>query len=117
MGYIHCCGALHKTRSYKLVPIKDFVICELDVLEVCPSCGAFVVQVTRVSEKDELSVIRKTNNKAKKFLANLQSKILYEIKNIDYSKYSHSSFYLNYNEFGVQKRCYSNLSTMKMGRF
>lgn len=45
----------------------------------------------------------------------MKSKILYEKKYYDYSKRRGGSFYLNYNEFGVQKRCYSNLSNLKMG--
>ncbi len=39
----------------------------------------------------------------------------YEERPIDYSKIATGSFYLNYNEFGVKKRCYSNLSALKIG--
>lgn len=115
MGYIHCCGSLHKTRTYCLVPQKDFVICELDYLAKCPVCGHTVAQLTRINKENEISVIRRTNKKAKDFFKKLKSKILYEIKPINYEKMHVGKFYLYYNEFGVKKRCYSNLKTLKIG--
>lgn len=115
MGYIHCCGALHKTRSYRLVPRDNFVICEVDYLSRCPVCGHTVVQVTRIDKEDKISVIRKVNKKAKRFFETLKNSILYEIRPLNYNKINFGSFYLNYNEFGVKKRCYSNLKTLKIG--
>ncbi len=115
MGYIHCCGSLHKTRTYSLVPQKDFVICELDYLAKCPVCGHTVAQLTRINKENEISVIRRTNKKAREFLAKLKTKILYEIKPINYEKMRVGKFYLCYNEFGIKKRCYSNLKTLKIG--
>ncbi len=115
MGYIHCCGGLHKTRTYRLVPQENFVLCELDYLSRCPICGHTVVQLTRVDNKDDISVIRKINKKAREFFKNLKLKILYEIKPINYNSMRVGRFYLNYNEFGVQKRCYSNFKTLKIG--
>ncbi len=116
MGYIHCCGALHKTRTFRLVPQKGFLICEVDQLKRCPICDNLVVQLTRVDDDDKIvSTIRHTNTKAVKFFEKLEPQILYEDKIINYAKHS-GKFYLNYNEFGVKKRCYSNLSRLKMGR-
>ena len=68
MGYIHCCGALHKTRTFYLSPQDKFMLCELDYLSKCPVCGHTVVQLTRISDNNEISVIRRTNKKAKEFL-------------------------------------------------
>lgn len=115
MGYIHCCGTLHKTRSYNVVPQGDFVLCELDYLKKCPVCGHTVVQLTRINKNDEISVIRKVNLKAKEFFRNMQNFILYERVPQNYKKCG--KFYLNYNEYGVLKRCYSNLSTLKIGLY
>jgi len=116
MGYIHCCGALRKTRTYKLVPQDDFVLCELDYLTECPVCGHTVVQLTRLDKNDKISVIRRINKKAKKFFQDLKLKILYEIKPINYSNMRVGKFYLNYNEFGIKKRCYSNFKALKIGK-
>lgn len=115
MGYIHCCGALHKTRTFKLAPQGKFLICELDYLTKCPICGHTVVQLTRIDNEKKLSVIRKVNAKAKAFYQKIKSKLLCEIKIINYNSQNYGKFYLNYNEFGVKKRCYSNLSTLKIG--
>ena len=115
MGYIHCCGALHKTKTYRLVPHPEFVLCEVDCLAKCPVCGHFVVQLTRIDKNDNVSVVRKINKKAKCFLGKLKKSILYEIKPINYNIVNSGRFYLNYNEFGVKKRCYSNLKSLKIG--
>lgn len=115
MGYIHCCGALHKTRTYCLVPQGKFLVCEIDYLSKCPICGHTVVQLTRIDKNDKISVVRRINKKAKEFFEKLKMKILYEIRPINYSRLPVGSFYLNYNEFGVQKRCYSNFRTLKIG--
>ena len=115
MGYIHCCGALRRTRTYKLAPQTGFLVCEVDYLSKCPVCGHTVVQLTRIDKNKNLSVIRKVNTKAKKFFQKLKSQFIYEIRSYNYSSNSSSDFYLNYNEYGVKKRCYSNLSSLKIG--
>lgn len=115
MGYIHCCGALHKTKTYRLVPQDNFVLCEVDCLSKCPVCGHTVVQLTRVDNGDNISIVRKVNRKAREFFKKLEKSILYEVRPINYSKMNCGKFYLNYNEFGVKKRCYSNLRTLKIG--
>lgn len=116
MGYIHCCGALHKTRSYKLVPQAGFVQCELDYLKKCPVCGHTVVQITRIDSSNKISIVRKINGKAKKLFENIKNFILYEEVPLKLPKYGGKS-YLNYNEYGVLKRCYSNLSRLKIGLY
>ena len=116
MGYIHCCGGLHKTRSFKLAPQEDFVLAELDLLKKCPVCGHTVVQLTRIDNEYKISTIRKTNKKALDFFEKLKTKILYEEK-VQKIPPSVGGFYLNYNEYGVKKRCYSNLSRLKIGLY
>jgi len=116
MGYIHCCGGLRKTRSFVLSPTEKFLLCELDYLTKCPVCGHTVLQLTRIDKNNEISSLRYINKTARKMMKKLKLKVLYERKIIDYSKYAKGSFYLNYNEFGVKKRCYSNISNLKIGR-
>ena len=116
MGYIHCCGGLRKTRSFVLSPMEKFVMCELDYLPKCPVCGHTVIQLTRIDDNNNLSSIRYVNKAARLFLNKCKSKIIYERRFYDYSKRKGGSFYLNYNEFGVKKRCYSNFSNLKMGK-
>ena len=115
MGYIHCCGALHKTKSFCLVPQENFLMCELDYLPKCPVCGHTVVQLTRIDKDDNISVVRKINKNAREFFIKLKKFILFEEKPINYNRVNSGSFYLNYNEFGVKKRCYSNLKALKIG--
>ena len=98
-----------------LVPRENFVICELDYLAKCPVCGNTVIQLTRVDKNNSLTTLRYKNIAAEKFLRKVKSQILYEEKYIDYSSCKRGSFYLNYNEYGVKKRCYSNISNLKIG--
>ena len=114
MGYIHCCGTLHRTRTFKLVPQKGYLICEVDVLTKCPLCGHKVVQLSKITAGGEVFTVRKTNQKAISFFQRLKKSILYEIRPYQYMK--NGKFYLNYNEYGVIKRCYSNLSNLKLGK-
>lgn len=90
-------------------------MCEVDILSKCPVCGHTVVQLTRVCKDNSISVIRKVNKKARDFFVKLKNQILYEIKPINYNIVNSGRFYLNYNEFGVKKRCYSNLKSLKIG--
>ena len=115
MGYIHCCGGLHKTRSFVLVPTQKFVVCEMDYLRKCPQCENPIIQVTRLDKNNNISTIRYKKQKAINFWTKIQPKILYEKKYYEYTKYKGERFYLNYNEFGIKKRCYSNLKNMKIG--
>ncbi len=115
MGYIHCCGGLRKTRSFVLAPTDKFVVCELDYLAKCPVCGHLVIQLTRVDKLDAISTIRYVNKKALNFWKKFKPKIIYERRIFDYSKRHGGTFYLNYNEYGVKKRCYSNFSNLKIG--
>ena len=115
MGYIHCCGALHKTKTFRLVPQENFLLCELDYLSKCPVCGHSVCQLTRINKENNISVIRKINQKARGFFSKLKNSILYEIRPANYKPLYTSKLYLNYNEFGVKKRCYSNLRALKIG--
>lgn len=115
MGYIHCCGGLRKTRSFVLSPTGNFVLCELDYLAKCPVCNHFVIQLTRIDKKNAITSMRYINKKAELYWDKFKLNILYERKNFDYSRRCGGSFYLNYNEFGVKKRCYSNISNLKIG--
>lgn len=115
MGFIHCCGGLRKTRSFKLIPQDNFVLCEVDYLQKCPVCGHTTVQLTRINKLNEITTIRRTNKKAITFFNKLKSKILYEKEYVNHSQKNLGKFYLYYNEYGTQKRCYSNLSNMKLG--
>ena len=114
MGFIHCCGTLHKTRTYKLIPQNGYFICEVDVLSKCPICGHKVVQLSKINFSGDVSTVRKTNHKAEKFFKKLKKDILYEIRPYRYN--NQGKFYLNYNEYGVIKKCYSNLRNLKLGK-
>lgn len=117
MSYIHCCAGLRKSKSYSISPEENYLFAQLDYLEKCPICGHTVTQITRIDSDNKVSVCRKINDKARKLFEKLKESILFEKKPEGVRIKAYSKFYLNYNEFGVKKKCYSNLSTLKIGLF
>lgn len=117
MGYIHCCSAMHKCRTFEIKPSENYIKCELHYLEACPICNNTILQLIKISKDNEISIYRLKNKKARKFFEKIKDFILVEkTKNItNMGKYG--KFYLNYNEYGKKKKCYSNLSSMKIGIF
>ena len=117
MGYIHCCAGLRKSKSFTLQPEANYLYAQLDFLEQCPICGHTVLQITRMDRNNNISVCRKTNEKARKLYAKLKKSIIFE-KDKPHNNYAYKSrFYLYYNEYGKKKKCYSNFSSLKMGLF
>lgn len=117
MGYIHCCAGLRKSKTYSISPEKNYLTAQIDYLECCPVCGHTVIQLTRIDFENNISVCRKINEKAKKLFNKFKNSILFEKKTEGTSLKTCSNFYLSYNEYGVKKKCYSNLSTLKIGLF
>lgn len=117
MGFIHCCGGKRKTESYTLLPAEGFQSAEMDFLQECPVCGHTVLQLTRIDFKGNISLCRKTNEKARKLFNKLKNNILHKGKNFENIQSRGSKFYLYYNEYGVKKKCFSNLSSLKLGKF
>ncbi len=117
MGYIHCCSGLRKAKTYAVSPEENYSFAQFDFLENCPICGHCVIQLTRIDFENNISICRKINDKARKLFFKLKKKILFEKNQELTSSKISSKFYLYYNEFGVKKKCYSNLSTLKIGLF
>ena len=116
LGYLHCCGALIKTRTYEIDDrYNKYKTCLLDVLEKCPVCQNYVLQLTRVDFMNNITFVRKRNSKAVKFFIKLKPFIIHEFDN--YKIPQGSKFFLYYNEFGSKKRCYSSLHSLKIGKF
>jgi hypothetical protein len=118
MGYIHCCAGLRKSKTYSISPEENFMFAQVDYLDECPICGHTIAQLTRIDFGNNVSVCRKVNDKARKLFDKIKKLILFEKKEEGVKLRSYySNFYLCYNEFGVKKRCYSNLSSLKIGLF
>lgn len=117
MGYVHCCSGLRKSKSYSIAPEENYLFAQIDYLEECPICGHTIAQLTRIDFDNNISICRKVNDKAKKLFENIKDSILFEKKTESGRVRVNSKFYLSYNEFGIKKKCYSNLSTLKIGLF
>lgn len=117
VGYIHCCAGLRKSKTYSVNPEENYLMAQVDYLDKCPICGHTVTQLTRIDFDNNVSVCRKINEKARKLFEKLRNSILFEKQPEGRNFKTYSGFYLNYNEYGVKKKCYSNLSSLKIGLF
>lgn len=117
MGYIHCCAGLRKAKTYSIKPEENYAHAQVDYLESCPICGHSVIQLTRIDFKNNVDVCRKINEKARKFFNKIKNLILYEKEPERKRIIAYTKFFLHYNEFGIKKKCYSNLSSLKIGLF
>lgn len=115
MGYVHCCAGLRKAQTFAIQPEQNYLYAQIDYLEKCPICGHTVIQLTRMDKRNQISICRKTNEKARKLFSKIQDLIIFEKDKHFNTTKSKSRFYLYYNEYGKKKKCYSNLSSMKLG--
>ena len=117
MRYIQCCGGLRECRTYELLPDEIYKYKELRYLDECPRCGHTTLCLFRLDNENNVSVYRLKNEKARKFFNRCEKDIIREKAEYVHNLVkSGSSFYLFYNEFGVKKRCYSNLSSLNIGK-
>ena len=82
-------------------------------MQTRPVCNNTIIQITRIDKENNVSTVRKNNKKGIELFKKLKNKILYEEKN--YKIENQNKFYLHYNEYGKKKKCFSNLSNLKLG--
>ena len=111
---VECCGTKRKARTFVIEPAKGYSEAVMAVLEECPICGAYVLVLMRVDDMGEVKPgVEYRNKAARKFFKKVS--ILFEVKNP--AVLPCGSWYLKYSEFGKVKKCYSNLTSLKIGMF
>lgn len=111
---IRCCNKSHKARVFLLQPRKGYKDTFFKIA-YCPVCKRTFAVLERTSTRtNKVSYIRAQGyEKVFEYHKTLQAWIITELSNTKIA--SGSSFYLNYNEYGKKKKCYSNLSSLKLG--
>ena len=114
MGYIQCCSGLHECKTFKLLPDENFTYKQIDYLEHCPICGHTVLQLSKIDNSNSVTIYRIKNQKARTFFEKYTKDMIEEKSDSCNIFFKNSGkFYLNYNEYGKKRKCYSNLSSMK----
>ena len=119
MAYIECCGKKHKAIVFELKLKNDSCVSKFLKNAFCPHCGKNIVIIEEkmlVRGVEQIRYVRRQGKEADKLFDKLEKDILGQIieqKNVQYKK----GFYLNCNEYGKTKKCYSNLSSLKLGQF
>lgn len=111
---VECCGKLHKARVYKLVSENGYKNSYLKIA-YCPVCKTTFAITEKVSIKNNKKKRERYNGyfAAARIYKHLLYAIITEI--CSFKCGASSSFYLKYNEYGKIKKCYSNLSALKLG--
>lgn len=113
MGVVYCCEHNRRASSYNVIPREGFISVIMHVMDKeCPECGKFIVELERIDAKGNKSTIRKIDAEAYKLFDKNENGI---ISNVTSTNIIAGRFYLNCSEYGKVTRCYSNLSTMKLG--
>lgn len=119
MAYIECCGKKHKAIVFELKLNNDGCVSKILKNACCPICGKNIVVIEKkmfIDGVEQIRYIRRQGKEANKLFDKLEKDILCQIiehRNVQYKK----GFYLNCNEYGKIKKCYSNLSSLKLGLF
>lgn len=117
MRYIQCCSGLRECRTYELMPDLVYKYKEIRYLEECPCCGHTVLYLFRLDKGNNVYTYRLKNEKARKFFKKCEKDIVREKVEYVYDfRNNYGGFYLYYNEFGVKKKCYSNISSLNLGK-
>lgn len=113
MFKVECCGSFRKADIYELVTDKKE---EYKLLKTfrCPICKQVNTLLEKKTFDGNISYVRFKGRKAEQFLDRQYCNIMFEIK--PQVQYCSSNFYLKYSEYGKVKKCFSNLSTLKLGK-
>jgi len=116
MVRILCHGVSQKAEIFKIIPtklgIKDEFAC---YLKSCAICQNPVLQVLRVDIWGNiLEPVRLKTKNIEKFLCSMS--VIWKPEKLNFSSRAYSDFHLEYNEYGIKKRCYQNLSSVKLGK-
>lgn len=116
MVRILCHGALQKSEIYKIVPTKSGIKDEYVFhLKNCNICNNPVLQILRIDIWGNiLEPVRLKTKNIEKFLNSMS--VIWKPKRLNLSNTVYSDFYLEYNEYGIKKKCYRNLSCVKLGK-
>lgn len=110
---ISCCRRTFRGTSYIIEPQK-YLYQEMTILQRCPVCGHYILKIKRILSTGELQELIFRNKSGMAMFDKLKKNILY--KRGEFKIYDKRS-YLNYNDYGTIKKCFSNLSTVKLGLF
>lgn len=115
MPYIFCCNKKRNCDAYKLENIPGVILNYAYFIEACPICGHTVLVIKRYNPDGTVSEVRKKNDAARKLFDKLRPSIVCKL--LQMSEEQGGKSFLRYNEYGVVKKCYSNLSTLHIGLF
>lgn len=116
MARLVCCGISQKAELMKICPTKQNVSHEFVFhLKNCVKCEKQSLEIVRIGLYGEKkSPVRLKTANIVRFLSKIS--ILWKPKTINLVPKYLPRFLLNYNEYGVIKKCNSNLSSLALGR-
>lgn len=111
MFKVECCKKKTKCRVWALADKK--YKSKFLKQAICPICGQKIAIIERVPWFGEKTFIRENDEEAENLIEKVSFDILFEF--IPVKANERHGFYLKYSEYGKIKKCYSNLSTLRLG--
>lgn len=115
-GTKKCRGIQQHIELYNVIPTRTGINEELVLyLPECKICGKPSLEIRRVDIWGEIiKPVRINIKNVEKFRENMI--VLWEPNSLNEGKNSKGGFYLYCVEYGHRTKCFSNLSTLKMGK-
>lgn len=116
MARLVCCGVGQKAEIVKISPTKQNISHEFILhLKKCVKCEKQSLEIIRIGLYGEkINPVRLKTANISDFLSDIH--ILWKPKTLNLVPKYLPRFLLNYNEYGVIKKCNSNLSSLTLGR-
>lgn len=112
---VKCCGSKQRAINYIVEPMKNATLSIMAVLNPCSICGEVIVLIDSLMPSGEREIITKKGDEALKLFEKIKDagRIICQLKTNPNA--GHAGWYLYYYDKGKKLKCYSNLSTLKLG--
>ena len=117
MAFIDCCGKKHKALVFELKTKEFDCVSKTLKSAYCPVCGKTIVLIEKkVFEKgvEKLKCVRRQGKEADLLFDKVEKDILCQVPE-RVNVFCQKGFFLRYNEYGKIKKCFTNLSSLRLG--
>ena len=112
---IVCCGKKQRVSTYIIEPLNNEIASTIEILNTCSLCDELVIVIRSLMPDGSSKVIKRKGKDAVRIYDNIinSGRIVCQYKkNMNCDK---GGWYLYYYDKGKKLKCYSNLSTLRLG--
>lgn len=111
-----CHAVSQKAELFKIIPQKENIQSEFVLyLKSCVICNNPVLEIIRIDNfNNKLAPVRLKTKNIPKFLDSMS--VIWKPEKINYINSAFSGFALGYNHYGTRKKCFQNISNLRIGK-